>query len=81
MFFPKLSPDVFDTFCGLIAIGPYKLRRAKITHIRNPVVRCAPKIINNAMYFKADSGSVTETELPKLFYGVKHLLDEFANLP
>ncbi|CAL9238839.1 unnamed protein product, partial [Arabidopsis halleri] len=59
----------------------YKSREAKITHIRNPVVRYVVKVIGSTLYFKPVIAVVPLSELAMLFYGVKHLLPRYANLP
>ena len=78
--FPKLSSADANAFWGKIAGGSYKSRTAKITHIRNLVMRYVAKLISHFVYFRAVAPSVTETEFPMLFYIVKHLLEEFASL-
>ncbi|CAH8257992.1 unnamed protein product [Arabidopsis lyrata] len=79
--FPKLSSEVANDFWNKIAVGPYQSRKAKITLIRSPVVRYVAKIISSVLYFKPVIASVTETELSMLFYGVKHLLEDYTDFP
>ncbi|XP_023634712.1 uncharacterized protein LOC111829571 [Capsella rubella] len=86
--FPKVDAYRFtrfprqdsSDFWGLIGQGQYTSRGAKITAIRNPVLRICVKIISNAFFFKAESGSVRDDELWMLFFGVRHLLAEY-NVP
>ncbi|KAG7593282.1 hypothetical protein ISN45_Aa01g020910 [Arabidopsis thaliana x Arabidopsis arenosa] len=79
--FPKLSSAIAADFWGTIASGSYKSREAKITHIRNPVVRYVAKVIGSTLYFKPVIAAVPLSELAMLFYGVKHLLPRYADLP
>jgi len=79
--FPKLSSEVADDFWNTIATGPYQSRKAKISHIRSPVVRYVAKVLDSVLHFKPVIAAVTETELPILFYGVKHLLPAYSDLP
>ncbi|CAA0384215.1 unnamed protein product [Arabidopsis thaliana] len=50
-------------------------------HIRGPVVRYVAKVLGSVLHFKPVIAAVTETELPLLFYGVKHLLPAYSDLP
>ncbi|KAL9830772.1 hypothetical protein AtNW77_Chr3g0193121 [Arabidopsis thaliana] len=50
-------------------------------HIRSPVVRYVAKVLGSVLHFKPVIAAVTETELPLLFYGVKHLLPAYSDLP
>ncbi|CAL9247747.1 unnamed protein product [Arabidopsis halleri] len=47
----------------------------------NPVVRYVAKVIGSILYFKPVISAVPLSELAMLFYGVKHLLPHYADLP
>ncbi|VVB01438.1 unnamed protein product [Arabis nemorensis] len=56
--------------------GNYSSKKAKQTMIRNPVLRCAAKVISHTFCGKAETTAITEGELWMLFEGVKHLLTD-----
>ncbi|AEE77916.1 retrotransposon ORF-1 protein [Arabidopsis thaliana] len=48
---------------------------------KSPVVRYVAKLLGSVLYFKPVITVVQEIELPLLFYGVKHLLDAYSDIP
>ena len=44
-------------------------------------MRYVAKVLGSVLHFKPVIAAVTETELPLLFYGVKHLLPAYSDLP
>ncbi|CAH8256846.1 unnamed protein product [Arabidopsis lyrata] len=78
--FSKGEAVSFDTFHGAnylwnrIANGNYKTHGAKMTGIRNPVIRYVCKLLANTFFARKDAGAVTLKELCLLYQGLKHLL-------
>ncbi|KAG7543593.1 hypothetical protein ISN45_Aa07g034960 [Arabidopsis thaliana x Arabidopsis arenosa] len=78
--FNKGEAVSFDTFHGAsdlwnrIANGNYRTNGAKMTGIRNPVIRYVCKLLANTFFARKDAGAVTLKELCLLYQGLKHLL-------
>uniref|UniRef100_A0A0D3C4C6 Arabidopsis retrotransposon Orf1 C-terminal domain-containing protein n=1 Tax=Brassica oleracea var. oleracea TaxID=109376 RepID=A0A0D3C4C6_BRAOL len=59
--------------------GKQLASQAKESHIRNPVLRYATRLIGSLLYGTTTAASVTQWELCLLYQGVRHLLPAFGN--
>ncbi|KAF3548996.1 hypothetical protein DY000_02009626 [Brassica cretica] len=66
-------------FWETIGTGVYRSSQAKESHIRNPVLRYATRLIGSLLYGTTTAASVTQWELYLMYQGVRHLLPAFGN--
>ncbi|KAF2560922.1 hypothetical protein F2Q70_00017157 [Brassica cretica] len=65
----KFVPE--QTFWKFIASGDFKSRSASQSHIRNPVLRIAAKVLSNLLFTKDQTSKVTRGELQMLCASVE----------
>ncbi|KAF2542366.1 hypothetical protein F2Q68_00030910 [Brassica cretica] len=65
----KFIPE--QAFWKFIASGDFKSRSASQSHIRNPVLRIAAKVLSNLLFSKDQTSKVTRGELQMLCAGVE----------
>lgn len=76
----------FDTFhwvsnfWDIIAHGPYRSNKAKITGIRNPVICYVCKLLANTFFARRDMGAVTIKEQSLVYQRLKHLLTDMRGV-
>ncbi|KAF3484895.1 hypothetical protein F2Q69_00055900 [Brassica cretica] len=68
--FPRKFPPE-QAFWKFTASGDFKSRSASQSHIRNPVLRIAAKVVSNLLFSKDQTSKVQRGELHMLFAGVE----------
>ena len=68
--------DQVTQLWNLIGPGRYESRSAKVTHIRNPVIRVVAKILGSTLFGKEETGSVRKDELQLIHFGLPEFISE-----
>ncbi|CAH2066131.1 unnamed protein product, partial [Thlaspi arvense] len=75
----RLPNDITELW-PVIGTGPFESREAKLTLIRNPVVRVVAKILGNIMFGKEESDALRKDELLMLHYGLPSFASSIYSL-